>query len=53
MVRWPVGEAALVVLWLSQWNREAPRARSCHEQQVALAGCVPEDVFAVDPGGDA
>jgi hypothetical protein len=28
MVRWPVGEAAVVVLWLSQWNSEGPRARS-------------------------
>ena len=26
--RWPVGEAAVVVLWLSQWNRQGPRARS-------------------------
>jgi hypothetical protein len=23
-----VGEAAVVVLWLSQWNRAGPRARS-------------------------
>ena len=49
MVRWPVGEAAVVVLWLSQWNRDGPRARSRHEQQVGLAGFVPEDAFAVDP----
>jgi hypothetical protein len=28
MVRWPMGEAAVVVLWLSQWNRAGPRARS-------------------------
>jgi hypothetical protein len=50
MVRWPVGEAAVVVLWLFQWNRNGPRARSRHEQQVGLAGFVPEDAFAVDPG---
>jgi hypothetical protein len=47
----PVGEAAVVVLWLSQWNSDGPRARSRHEQQVGLAGFVPEDAFAVDPGG--
>jgi hypothetical protein len=23
----PVGEEAVVVLWLSQWNRAGPRAR--------------------------
>ena len=51
MVRCPVGEAAVVVLWLSQWNREGPSARSRHDQQVTLAGFVPEDAFAVDPGG--
>ena len=51
MVRCPVGEAAVVVLWLSQWNRDGPRARSRHEQQVGVAGFVPEDTFAVDPGG--
>jgi hypothetical protein len=28
MYRWPVGEAAVVVLWHSQWNRDGPRARS-------------------------
>jgi hypothetical protein len=28
MYRWLVGEAALVVLWFSQWNSEGPRARS-------------------------
>jgi len=28
MVRWPVGEEAVVVLWLSQWNRDGPRVRS-------------------------
>ena len=26
--RWPVAEDAVVVLWLSQWNRAGPRARS-------------------------
>jgi hypothetical protein len=46
-----MAETAVVVLWLSQWNREGPRARSRHEQQVALAGFVPEHAFAVDPGG--
>lgn len=65
MVRWPVGEAAVVVLWLSQWTMEGPRARSRvrvegdvgfalvegHEHQVGLAGFVPEGAFAVDPGG--
>jgi hypothetical protein len=29
MVRWPVEEAARVLLWLSQWNNAGPRARSC------------------------
>ncbi len=28
MYRWPVGEAVVVVLWLSQWNSDGPRARS-------------------------
>ena len=29
MVRWPVGEeAVVVVLWLSQWNGDGPRATS-------------------------
>jgi hypothetical protein len=41
----------VVVLWLSQWNRDGPRARSRHEQQVGLAGFVPEHAFTVDPGG--
>jgi hypothetical protein len=50
MVRWPVGEAAVVVLWLSRWNSDGPRARSCHEQQIGPAGFVPEHAFAVDPG---
>jgi hypothetical protein len=27
-VRWPEGEEAVVVLWLSQWNSDGPRARS-------------------------
>jgi hypothetical protein len=46
-----VGEAAVVVLWLSLWNREGPRARFRHEEQVGLEGFVPEDAFVVDPGG--
>ena len=29
MVRWPVEEAARVLLWLSQWSNAGPRARSC------------------------
>lgn len=67
MVRWPVGEAAVVVLWLSQWTMEGPRARSRvrvegdvgfalvegHEHQVGLAGFVPEGAFAVDPGASS
>ena len=28
MVHWPVGEDAVVALWLSQWNSDGPRARS-------------------------
>ena len=51
MVRCPVGEAAVVVLWLSRWNKERPRARSRRNRQVALPGFVPDDAFAVDPGG--
>jgi hypothetical protein len=40
----------VVVLWLSRWNREGPRARSRHEQQVGLAWFVPEDALLLGAG---
>ena len=41
--RCPVGEAAVVVLWLSQWNREGPTARFVPEHAFAVAGCLSSD----------
>ena len=66
MVRWPVEEAKVVVLWLSQWNRAGAEGQVAvasgggeegfafaqgDEQQVGGAGLVPEHAFAVVPGG--
>ena len=66
MVRCPVAEAAVVVLWLSKWNREGAGGQVAvaggggeegfalaqgDEQQIGGAALVPEHAFAVDPGG--
>jgi hypothetical protein len=66
MVRWPVGKEAVVVVWLSQWKQGGAEGQLAvaggggeegfaftqgDEQQVGGAGLVPEDAFAVDPGG--
>jgi hypothetical protein len=65
-VRWPVGKEAVVVVWLSQWKQGGAEGQLAvaggggeegfaftqgDEQQVGGAGLVPEDAFAVDPGG--
>jgi hypothetical protein len=57
---------AVVMLWLSMWNRCCPRARSRQrvegeksgfdllegdDQQIALAELVPQHAQALDPGG--
>ena len=51
--RCPVAEDAVVVLWLSQWNRHGPRARSRVRVVGGRSGLVPEHSLAVAAGGVA
>jgi len=48
-----VAEDAVVVLWLSQWNRHGPRARSRVRVVGGRSGLVPEHSLAVAAGGVA